>query len=132
MRITKVLLPLLIFALLGATAAWADTADKLNGRWSCDMQASMAGMGEAAQDDFGKAMLEMLLPTMSFEFNVATGKFTSSALGQTETVDFSVVGQTANTVTIKVEGEEQVIELLDDTTMKLDGGDGTFMIFKKS
>jgi hypothetical protein len=121
-------LPLALVCAL-ALAACGDSgsmADKLNGKWQCDVKATMALMQQKSPEALQgmEALLEGILSVTSAEFDTKAGKLILDVGGMSETQSFTLSSEKGKTVVLKMDDESLLnLEFRNDDSIVFQDGD---------
>lgn len=102
--------------------------DKLNGKWQCDVKATLALIEQKAPEEMEtmRPLMEGILTVTTADFNVKGGKVTLAVAGMGETHGFTLESEKGDTVTLKLDdGTLFIVEVKSDDSILFHEGDDT-------
>ncbi len=120
-------------AVLSLAACREDSANlrKLDGKWLCDVNATMQMNKGTFDYQFEEQFTEAVMGSFYMEFDTKTGKMTVGMAGRSESGDFTVVSDKDEIVVLKANNREWSVELKDDDTIVIPSGKSS-MVLKRS
>jgi hypothetical protein len=107
--------------------------DKINGKWSVDVEQTFKLMGQAPQEQnkLAQEMMGNMLKTMKIEFNSKNKTVIVAMVGASQTKNFSVVSDSGKTLVLSQDSQTVEIEVKNNDSIIFKQGTQQVMVLKR-